>query len=109
MEKNLISYVIPIWEGSTSKEIEFSIESLIQENSLINEILIVFDGYKSFEIEFFIPLIFINKVKYIYCGINGGPSISRNKGALFAKTNTFFLDCGDQSVPKRAKLQLNSY
>ena len=100
---------MPIWEKSTSEEIESSLQSLIAEDYLLREILIVFDGYKSFKKEFKIPLILKNKIRYIYCGINRGPGVSRNKGALFTKSKyLFFLDCGDQSAPNRAQLQLKS-
>ena len=109
LESNLISYVIPIWEKSSSQEIEFSINSLLEENHLINEIIIVFDGFKSFNLGFKIPKEFKEKLKYIYCGINRGPGVARNKGVLFSKSKyIFFLDCGDKSVKNRIQTQLIS-
>ena len=109
MESNLVSYIIPIWEKSSVEELESSINSLIPEDPLIEEILIVFDGYKSFNKKIIFPKKFFKKLKFIYCGINNGPGIARNKGVLFSKSKyILFLDCGDQSVPKRAKIQIKS-
>ncbi len=49
------------------------------------------------------------KLKFIYCGINNGPGIARNKGVIFSKSKyILFLDCGDQSIPNRAKIQIES-
>ena len=107
MKNELISYIIPIWEKSSTRSIELSIKSLESEDFLIGEILIVFDGYDSFNKQFSIPNTFRNKIKYIYCGINKGPGIARNKGVLFSKNKyIFFLDCGDQSLKNRAVIQL---
>ena len=107
MESELVSYIIPIWEKSSVEELESSVNSLIPEEPLIQEILIVFDGYKAFNKKFIFPKKFLNKLKFIYCGINKGPGIARNKGVLFSNSKyIFFLDCGDQSVPNRAKLQI---
>ena len=109
MERDLVSYIIPIWEKSTYFQIESSINSLINEDFLIKEIIIVFDGYKSFSRQFIIPKIFLKKTKFIYCGINKGPGVARNKGAIFANSdNILFLDCGDQSFPYRARIQLKT-
>ncbi len=109
MESKLVSYIIPIWEKSSVEELESSINSLIPEDPLIQEILIVFDGYESFNKEIIFPKKFFKKLKFIYCGINNGPGIARNKGVLFSKSEyILFLDCGDQSVSNRAKIQIKS-
>ena len=109
MERELVSYIIPIWAKSTKQEIERSINSLIPEYFLIKEILIIFDGHKSFTKKFKIPKTFQDKIKLIYCGINKGPGIARNKGATFVQSNyILFLDCGDESLPNRASIQLKS-
>ena len=109
MESELVSYIIPIWEKSSVEELESSINSLIPEEPLIQEILIVLDGYKAFNKKFVFPKKFLKKLKFIYCGINNGPGIARNKGVLFSKSKyILFLDCGDQSVSNRAKLQIKS-
>ena len=106
MESKLVSYIIPIWVNSKRQELESSLLSLQYENDLIKEIIIVFDGFKSFDFEFFVPKIFKKKITYIYCGINKGPGIARNKGAIFAKSKyLFFLDAGDLSISKRIFLQ----
>ena len=109
MESKLVSYIIPIWEKSSVEELESRINSLIPEDPLIKEIIIVFDGYKSFNKKIIFPKKFFKKLKFIYCGINNGPGIARNKGVIFSKSEyILFLDCGDQSVPNRANIQIKS-
>ena len=59
--------------------------------------------------EIIFPKKFFKKLKFIYCGINNGPGIARNKGVLFSKSEyILFLDCGDRSVSNRAKIQIKS-
>ena len=107
MDNELITYIIPIWKRSKAEELSKSLLSLVNESSLIGEIIIVFDGYESFFRKLIVPNILSEKIIYVYCGINKGPGIARNKGAIFAKNKyLFFLDSGDESCSYRVSEQI---
>ena len=40
--------IIPIWEGNNKKELNESLDSLINNERLINKIILVIDGCKNF-------------------------------------------------------------
>ena len=98
--------IIPYWEGSSSDELNHSLNSLKKEISLINKLIIVYDGENSFfkiniedkEIE--------NKILFIYLRANKGAGTARNVGALFSDAeNLLFLDAGDMSIKNRVWTQ----
>lgn len=102
-----VSFIIPVWENTTSQELFNSLKSLEINAGLIKEFIIVFDGYKSFDLEIRFPSIIKDKINYIYIWNNKGPGFSRNIGVLFAKSKyIFFLDAGDRCLPERVKTQL---
>ncbi len=108
MDREKVSYIIPLWFKTESWEIEASLNSLKSESSLISEIIIVFDGHKSFSKEFKIPDEFLKKIIFVYCFINRGPGIARNKGSIFSKSKyLFFLDSGDLSCKNRISKELS--
>ena len=45
---NSTDIIIPLWEGTSSKEINISLNSLKNEIDLIDKIIIVCDGENSF-------------------------------------------------------------
>ena len=103
----LVSFIIPIWKSTSSKELIYSLESLENESQLINEVLIIFDGFNSFDIKFDPPDILRNKIKYVYLWTNKGPGNARNIGVIFAESKyVYFLDAGDISTSYRVKTQL---
>ena len=102
-----VSFVIPIWEKTSSMELMDSLKSLESEAALINEILIIFDGFNSFDLEFYASDIIKNKIKYVYLWTNKGPGNARNIGVVFATSDyIFLLDAGDKSTSWRVKTQL---
>tara|TARA_B100000212_G_scaffold328003_1_gene291811 strand:- start:249 stop:1061 length:813 start_codon:yes stop_codon:yes gene_type:complete len=102
-----VSFIIPVWEKTTSSELFNSLQSLETNTELINEFIIVFDGYKSFDLEIKFPPNIKDKINYIYIWNNKGPGISRNIGVIFSKSKyIFFLDSGDRCLPNRVKTQL---
>lgn len=106
--------IIPYWEGSSSDDLNNSLNSLKSEISLINKLIIVFDGKNSFfkiniqddSIE--------DKILFVYLRKNHGAGTARNIGAIFSDAeNLLFLDSGDMCIKNRIKLQIqalnNSY
>lgn len=107
LDEELVSYIIPIWSKTKIEDIEKSINSLTIESQLIKEIIIVYDGFDSFDHDYAIPNLLREKIVYLYSHKNKGPGISRNIGAIFAKSSfLFFLDAGDTSSKNRIQLQL---
>ena len=104
-----ISFIIPVWEYTSKKDISRSLNSLNPFADLVDEVVIVFDGYKSFELEFDPPIKIIKKIIYVYLGINKGPGNARNVGVLFSNNEyIFMLDAGDSCLPNRINTQLKS-
>ena len=103
-----ITYIIPIWANTTKKELDLSLTSLIKELEYISQIIIVHDGKDSFLIKPNSSLeILDKKILHLYLYFNKGPGIARNYGCIFSKSKyIFFLDAGDESLPKRIQNQL---
>jgi len=100
--------IIPYWEGSSSEDLNNSLNSLKSEISLINHLIIVFDGENSFfkvEIE---DKDILNKSILVYKKDNLGPGNARNIGAIFSDAeNLLFLDAGDMFIKNRIAKQNN--
>jgi len=98
--------IIPFWEGSSSDDLNNSLNSLRSEISLINRLIIVYDGENSFfKIKIEDKLI-EDKILFIYLIDNQGPGIARNVGAFFSDAeNLLFLDTGDMSIKNRIFIQ----
>ena len=102
----LTDVIIPYWEGSSSKELNKSLNSLKKEISLINKLIIVCDGKNSFfnlKIE---DLDIIEKTLIIYLKENNGAGKARNIGVIFSEAeNLLFLDAGDLCIDNRISIQ----
>ncbi|MCR8538760.1 MAG: glycosyltransferase [Prochlorococcus marinus CUG1439] len=98
--------IIPFWEGSSSEELNNSLESLKNEISLINKLIIVLDGENSFfkiEIE---DMDIKDKILFIYLKNNKGAGNARNIGSTFSDAeNLLFLDAGDMFIKDRIAKQ----
>ena len=104
-----ISFIIPVWEYTSKKEISRSLDSLNPFADLVDEVVVVFDGYNSFELELDPPRNIIKKIIYVYLGINKGPGNARNMGVFFSNNEyIFMLDAGDCCLPNRINTQLKS-
>ena len=94
--------IIPYWEGSSSEDLNKTLNSLKNELSLINKLIIVFDGENSFfkiKIE---DKAIENKLLLIYLRDNQGAGTARNIGAIFSDAeNLLFLDSGDMNINNR--------
>ena len=102
-----VSFIIPVWENTSSRELLSSLKSLQNESALINEIIIIFDGVNSFSLEIQPPEDIKNKIKYVYLWNNKGPGNARNIGVIFSESEyLFLLDAGDKSTSYRVKTQL---
>ncbi len=101
--------IIPYWEGSSSEDLNNSINSLKSEISLINKLIIVLDGENSFfkiKIE---DKAIENKLLLIYLRDNKGAGTARNVGAIFSDAeNLLFLDTGDMNIDNRILNQNNA-
>ena len=99
--------IIPYWEGSSTDDLNNSLNSLKSEILLINKLIIVFDGEESFfKIKIEDKLI-EDKILFIYLRNNQGPGTARNVGALFSDAeNLLFLDAGDMSIKNRVLTQI---
>ena len=98
--------IIPYWEGSSSEDLNKTLNSLKNELSLINKLIIVLDGENSF---FKIKIEnkpIENKLLLIYLRDNQGPGTARNVGAIFSDAeNLLFLDTGDMNINNRILTQ----
>ena len=98
--------IIPYWEGSSSKDLNNSLNSLKYEISLINKLIIVLDGENSFFKITIEDKVIEDKILFIYLRDNKGPGIARNVGAIFSDAeNLLFLDTGDMSIKNRVWIQ----
>ena len=94
--------IIPYWEGSSSDELNHSLNSLKSELSLINKLIIVYDGENSFFKIKIKDKAIEKKILFIYLRANKGAGTARNIGALFSDAeNLLFLDTGDMSIKNR--------
>ena len=101
------SFIIPVWEKTTSNDILRTLNSLKPFVNQIDEIVIIFDGYESFFLEINASKNILNKLTYIYLGNNKGPGLARNMGVYFARNKIIFiLDAGDECLPNRLDVQL---
>ena len=103
---NSTDVIIPYWEGSSSKEINNSLNSLKKEKNLINKLIIVCDGENSFFNFHIEDKDLENKTLIIYLRENMGAGIARNIGVTFSKAeNILFLDSGDMILNNRILIQ----
>ncbi len=103
---NSTDIIIPLWEGTSSKEINISLNSLKNEIDLIDKIIIVCDGENSFFKEIIKDKKINHKIFIVYLKNNMGPGIARNIGSVFSKAeNLLFLDAGDICINNRISLQ----
>ena len=103
-----VTFIIPIWEKTSPKELDTSLKSLCNDVNLIDEICIIFDGIVDFsKLEKILEIDLKNKIRFIYVGKNKGPGNARNIGVLFSRSKyIFLLDVGDKNKPNRIKSQL---
>lgn len=101
--------VIPIWERTSSKEINDSLNSLKKEIDLITKVIIICDGENSFFKNLKEYKKINEKILIIYIKKNVGPGIARNIGATFSKSeNLLFLDAGDICINNRVNFQIKA-
>ena len=101
--------IIPLWQATSSEEINISLASLKKEIDLITRVIIVCDGENSFFKNLKEDKKINDKILIIYVKKNMGPGIARNIGAVFSNSeNLLFLDAGDICINKRIELQINA-
>ena len=104
---NRVTYIIPVWIGTQSSDLQATLQSLQAEIHLIDTIIIVYDGHESFGLFCDIDHQILSKVLAVYLYKNSGPGVARNYGVEFSQSQyVFFLDAGDINLPRRTEQQL---
>ena len=78
--------IIPLWQATSSEEINISLASLKKEIDLITRVIIVCDGENSFFKNLKEDKKINDKILIIYVKKNMGPGIARNIGAFFSNS-----------------------
>ena len=102
------TYIIPVWRGTRTCDLEASLKSLQHEIHLVDQVIIVYDGHDSFCLSYDIDQDLVSKILSVYIYKNSGPGVARNYGVTFSRSQyIFFLDAGDINSCNRTEMQLS--